>query len=54
MLAEPDPELAKRLVKEGDWNELRVRCQGKHIQIFVNGEKTVDYTETDDNIPALA
>jgi hypothetical protein len=51
MLAEPDPKLAKRLVKQGDWNELRVRCQGKHIEIFLNGKKTVDYTETDPNIP---
>ena len=52
MLAEPDPKLAKRLVKEGDWNELRVRCEGNHIQIFLNGEKTIDYTEAGKDIPA--
>ncbi len=51
MLAEPDPELAKRLVKTGEWNEMRVICQGSRIQIFVNGERTVDYTETDESIP---
>ncbi len=51
MLAEPDPELAKRVVKEGTWNELRVRAVGNHIQIFLNGEKTIDFTEQDDKIP---
>lgn len=51
MLAETDPNQAKRLVKTGDWNAMRVICEDNHIQIFVNGEKTVDYTETDDDIP---
>ncbi len=51
MLAEPDPELAKRLVKTDQWNEIRVVCRGPKIQIFLNGEKTVDYTEEDDAIP---
>lgn len=51
MLAEPDPELAKKAVKKGDWNKMRVICKGAHIQIFVNGQKTVDYTESDENIP---
>lgn len=51
MLAEPDAELLKKIVKEDDWNQMRVICRGPHIQIFVNGEKTVDYTETDDSIP---
>ena len=52
MLAEGEPDLVKRLTKQGDWNELRVICKGKNIQVFLNGEKTVDYTETDDDIPA--
>ena len=30
---------------------MRVICRGPHIQIFVNGKKTVDYTETDEAIP---
>ncbi len=50
MLAEPDPELAKRLVKTGQWNEIRVLCQGSRIQIFLNGQRTVDYSEPDDDI----
>ena len=34
----------------GDWNEYRIRCEGKHIQLWVNGFQTVDYTEPDDAI----
>ncbi|TWU26619.1 hypothetical protein Pla52o_04720 [Novipirellula galeiformis] len=50
-LVEPPSDLTKDLVKENDWNEIRIRCQGPRIQIFVNGVQTVDYTETDDQIP---
>lgn len=51
MLAEPDPEIAKELVKTDDWNELRVICRGPRIEVFLNGKRTVDYTETDPSIP---
>ena len=51
MLAEPGAKLGERLVKTGKWNAMRVVCKGPRIQIFVNGERTVDYTETDENIP---
>jgi hypothetical protein len=39
------------IVKDGEWNEYVIRCQGSHIQLFVNGRKTVDYTENDSDIP---
>lgn len=51
MLEEPDPELAKRLLKPDGWNEIRVICRGPHIQVFLNGTKTVDYSEADEAIP---
>ena len=51
MLAEPGPELGKKLVKPDQWNAMRVICKGPRVQIFVNGERTVDYTEMDENIP---
>ncbi|QDT08491.1 3-keto-disaccharide hydrolase [Planctomycetes bacterium K23_9] len=44
------PDVSKAATKEG-WNEIRVLCKGPRIQIFINGEQTVDYTETDDSIP---
>jgi len=30
-----------------DWNEVRILCQGKHIQIWLNGKERVDYTDED-------
>ncbi|OUX08324.1 MAG: hypothetical protein CBE00_02145 [Planctomycetaceae bacterium TMED240] len=51
MLAEPGADLGKKLVKPDQWNFMRVVCKGPRVQIFVNGERTVDYTEMDDAIP---
>lgn len=53
MLAETDQELAKQIVKPDQWNAIKVICEGPRIQIFVNGKQTVDYTETDKQIPAF-
>jgi hypothetical protein len=33
------------------WNACVVRCEGPRIQIMINGIQTVDYTETDPNVP---
>jgi hypothetical protein len=41
----------KKVLKRDDWNQYEIRAQGKHIQIFLNGAKTVDYTEEDASIP---
>lgn len=51
MLVEPDPDQIARLLKKEDWNHYRVICRGPKIEIYLNGEKTVDYTETDPSIP---
>jgi len=51
MLAEPPAELGEKLVRVGDWNELRVLCEGNTIRIFVNGKQTVHYVEEDPSIP---
>ncbi|HOW67682.1 MAG TPA: HEAT repeat domain-containing protein [Candidatus Paceibacterota bacterium] len=50
-LAQPADDLIKRLEHPGDWNRYEVRCRGAQIQIMLNDEKTVDYTETDPTIP---
>ena len=52
MLVEGDKDAITRLVKPDDWNSMRVVCRGNHIEIFLNGERTVEYTETDESIPA--
>ena len=35
----------KMLVKPDEWFTQEVRAEGNHIQIFVNGKKTVDYKD---------
>lgn len=50
-LADPMPEVRTRALRVGAWNDYRVRAQGRHIEIWLNGVKTVDYTETDPTIP---
>lgn len=51
VLAAPDDEAAlATLAKVDDWNDLRVRCEGKRIRIWLNGTLTVDYTEPQDDI----
>ncbi|MFN5916328.1 MAG: family 16 glycoside hydrolase, partial [Planctomycetota bacterium] len=32
-------------------NHYRIRAQGDHIQLWLNGIQTVDYKETDPGIP---
>jgi hypothetical protein len=49
-LAEPkSEELIARLLP--DWNDLVIRCEGRRIELWVNGLKTVDYLEPDETIP---
>ncbi len=50
-LARATDEQIRRLEKPGEWNRLEVRCEGRRIRISLNGERTVDVTETDDSIP---
>jgi hypothetical protein len=52
VLASPDKELIDKTIKLNEWNEYRIRCEGPHIQLWVNGVQTVDYTETEPNIAA--
>jgi hypothetical protein len=50
MLAMGDYEAVKKWVKVGEWNDIRILAEGKHIQLFLNGNRTVDYTEEDADI----
>ena len=49
-LMQGDKDRLAKAVKKDGWNKLVVRCQGEHIQIWVNGLKTVDYKEKDGEI----
>jgi hypothetical protein len=45
-----DEAASAKAVKDG-WNQIVIRCEGPHIQIWVNGVKTTDFTETQSEIP---
>ncbi|MHC4741367.1 MAG: HEAT repeat domain-containing protein [Planctomycetota bacterium] len=50
LLVAPDrPELGK-VLKLNDWNDYRILCLGKRIQLWINGHQTVNYVEQDDSI----
>lgn len=34
----------------GEWNDYRIRAEGKRIQIWLNGVQTVDYVEEEAGI----
>jgi len=49
-LARPPQEKILGVLKFEDWNEYVIRCQGKRVQLSVNGVELVDYTEKDDSL----
>lgn len=51
VLAGPDKLQLDKVLKKGTWNDYRIICRGPRIQLFINGMKTVDFTETDPEIP---
>ena len=50
LLAAADKALIAKILKPVDWNDYVIRAEGAHIQLFLNGQKTVDYTEKDAQI----
>lgn len=48
MLATADKKLIEQVLKRDDWNDYKIRCQGRRIQLYINGRQTVDYTEPDE------
>lgn len=51
VLAAPNPSTIKQIIKKDDWNQYTIRCQGPRIRLTLNGTTTVDYTESEPNIP---
>ncbi|MEO6788681.1 MAG: DUF1080 domain-containing protein [Chthoniobacteraceae bacterium] len=49
-LAPADMEVVNKVLHRNDWNDYRVRCEGKRIRIWLNGVQTVDYTEPESGI----
>jgi len=50
ILAPADQKAMKEIVKLDEWNDYVIRAQGPHIQLWINGQPTIDYTEPDDKI----
>lgn len=49
LIAPQEAEVLK-VLKKDDWNVYRIRCEGRHIQLWLNGLQTVDYNEPDEKI----
>ena len=47
ILAAPKKEELDKVLKRDDWSRYRILCEGRHIQLWINDFKTVDYTEAD-------
>ena len=50
VLAQPAKEVWEKVVKQGDWNEYTIRCEGPRVRLWLNGALTVDWLEKDDKI----
>ena len=50
ILAQANAEKVEKILKRDDWNDYRIRCEGKRIQLWINDTQTVDYTEKDADI----
>jgi hypothetical protein len=49
-LAGPTPAEQEKIIHFEDWNDYVIRCQGRRIQLWVNGRRTVDYAESNPSI----
>ncbi|MCF8323771.1 MAG: DUF1080 domain-containing protein [Leadbetterella sp.] len=50
-IAKADSAQILKWIKINDWNDYEVRAEGRRIRLYINGHQTVDYTESDANIP---
>ena len=46
-LGKPDPAAVGKVLKPADWNDYVIRCEGPRVRLWLNGQLTVDFTETD-------
>jgi hypothetical protein len=50
ILAKADGEVVEKALERGQWNDYTIRCQGRRIRLWINGQQTVDYVEPDEAI----
>lgn len=51
ILQAPDLGKLQKYIHFEGWNTYVIRCQGRHVQLWLNGHKTVDWHEPEDDIP---
>jgi len=52
VIGEPrNPQALAAAVKEGDWNDYKIRAEGPAIRSWINGVAALDYVEQDSAIP---
>lgn len=52
VIAEPvDPAAIGTVVRDWEWNRMRIRCEGPRIRTWINDVAALDYTEADPSIP---
>jgi len=47
----PSREEVAGFLKRDQWNDYVIRCEKDHVQLWINGRKTGDFTEKDSAIP---
>jgi hypothetical protein len=50
VLVRPPAETLEQAAKTDDWNIYVIRCEGPRVTLTLNGVKTVEYVESDDEI----
>lgn len=50
ILAKSNIAEVNKVLKRNDWNEYKIKADGKQITLWINGVQTIDYTETDAGI----
>src|SRR5687768_2131216 len=50
ILAQSNITEVNEVLKRDDWNEYKIKAEGKRIQLWINGVQTIDYTEKDAGI----
>ncbi|MHC4158328.1 MAG: 3-keto-disaccharide hydrolase [Planctomycetota bacterium] len=50
VLAQANRQELDKVLRPGDWNEYVIRCEGRRVQLWINGYQAVDYTEADETL----
>ena len=52
-VARADQKIMEPVLNKGDWNDYEIRCIDRRIVILLNGVQAIDYTEPENDYPAV-